>query len=254
MIDTHAHLYMFEENGKNIIKNMKADGLDAIACIGTTIEDSKLCVEIANQNKDVYAVVGIYPEYAGGVSEEDLLELKKIAKNDKVIAIGEIGLDYHNGDSQKELQQKLFVRQLEIADELGLPFCVHCRGAVEDVFKILSENKHLINHSGLMHCYSEGAEWFEKFLSLGLSLSFSGNITFKKSDRSFLSKVPLDKILVETDSPYLSPEPLRGKINEPKNTRLVIDKIALEIGLTPEKLEKITTENARKFYFKMEQK
>ena len=99
-----------------------------------------------------------------------------------------------------------------------------------------------------MHCYSEGREWFQKFLDLGLYLSFSGNITFKKNDRSFLKDIPFDKILVETDSPYLSPEPFRGRVNEPKNVQYVIDKIALELGMTSEKLEKITTDNAKKFY------
>ena len=154
-------------------------------------------------------------------------------------------------EDNDEKQKEVFVKKLKIADKLGIPFCVHCRGAVQEVYKILLENKNLINHSGLMHCFSEGKEWFQKFLDLGLYLSFSGNITYKKNDRSFLKDIPLDKILVETDSPYLSPEPLRGTKNEPKNVRFVIDKIALEIGLNPAKLEAKTSQNAKNFYFKM---
>lgn len=251
MIDTHAHLYMFEEDGKYEIENMEADNLQAIVTIGTTIEDSKKNIEIAQKYENIYATVGIYPEYAGEVNESQLEEIEALAKNDKVVAIGEIGLDYHSENYNSEAQKRVLVRQLEIADKLGLPFCIHCRGAVEDMYKILSEHKNLINHSGLMHCYSDGKEWFKKFLDLGLYLSFSGNITYKKSDRSFLKDIPLDKILVETDSPYLSPEPFRGQKNHPKNVRYVIDKIALEIGMNPEELDRITTKNAKTFYKKI---
>lgn len=246
MIDTHAHLLSLE-NKDEIIKNMANDGLDYIVNIGTNVEDSKEGVLLANNNEKIFATVGIYPEFSLDITNQDLEEIEELAKSKKVVAIGEIGLDYHD-KFDKESQKEIFVRQLEIADKLGIPFCIHCRNAVSDVYEILCENKHLINHSGLMHCYSEGKDWVKKFLDLGLYLSFSGNITFKKSDRSFLKDIPLDKILVETDSPYLSPEPLRGRINQPKNVEFVIDKIAYEIGISSDKLKEITTENAKKFY------
>lgn len=246
MIDTHAHLLCLEKQDE-IINNMKDDKMDYIVNIGTTVEDSRQGVELAKKHDNVYTTVGIYPEYSDDMSEDDLLVIEKLASEKKVVAIGEIGLDYHN-KFNKESQRKILIRQLEIADKLELPFCLHCRMAVEDLYNILSENKHLINHSGLMHCYSEGSEWFQKFLDLGLYLSFSGNITYKKSDRSFLKDIPLDRILVETDSPYLSPEPLRGTINEPKNVQYIIDRIAYEIGISSDKLSKITTENAKRFY------
>lgn len=246
MIDTHAHLLMLE-NKENIIENMKNDDMDIIVNIGTTLEDSIQGVELAEKYKNIYATIGIYPEYSLDTSDEDLKKLEEIAKHEKVVAIGEIGLDYHY-DYDKASQKELFIKQLEIADRLKLPFCIHCRDAASDVFEILSENKHLINHSGLMHCYSEGKEWFDKFLGLGLYLSFSGNITYKKSDRTFLKDIPLDRILIETDSPYLSPEPVRGRKNEPKNVSFVIEKIASEIGISSEELKKITTENAKRFY------
>lgn len=246
MIDTHAHLLSLERKNE-IIKNMKNDDMDFIVNISTTVEESKAGVILAEENEKIYTSVGIYPEFSESVTQEDLVEIEALAKHKKVVAIGEIGLDYHN-EFDKKSQKEIFVKQLEIADKLGLPFCIHCRNAAEDLYQILLENKHLINHSGLMHCYSEGAEWYKKFLDLGLYLSFSGNITYKKSDRSFLKDIPLDKILVETDSPYLSPEPMRGKINEPKNVQFIIDKIAYEIGISSDKLKKITTENAKKFY------
>lgn len=246
MIDTHAHLLMLDKN-KEIIENMKNDDMDFIINIGTTLEDSIQGVELSSKHEKVFTTVGIYPEYSLETTEEDLKKLEEIAKNEKVVAIGEIGLDYHY-DYDKESQKKLFINQLEIADRLGLPFCIHCRDSASDVYEILSQNIHLIRNSGLMHCYSEGKDWFDKFLGLGLYLSFSGNITYKKSDRSFLRDIPLDRILVETDSPYLSPEPIRGHKNEPKNVQFVIDKIAYEIGISSDQLKKITTENAKKFY------
>ncbi len=248
MIDTHAHLLYFE-NKEEIIENMQADGLEKIVTIGTTVENSIESIALAEKYENVFATVAIYPEYASETTDEQLKKLEEIAKHEKVVAIGEIGLDYHTSGYDKEKQIEIFKKQLEIADKLGLPFCIHCRNAAEDVFEILSENKNLINHSGLMHCYSEGKEWVQKFLSLGLYISFSGNITFKKSDRSFLRDIPLDKILVETDAPYLSPEPFRGRENQPKNVRFVIEKIANELGLSFDELENITSKNAKKFYF-----
>lgn len=246
MIDTHAHLLMLE-NMNEIIDGMANDDMDYIVTIGTTVEDSIQSVNLAQKHEKVYATVGIYPEYSVDTTEEDLKVIEELAKNEKVVAIGEIGLDYHYNYDKKS-QKELFVKQLEIANRVGKPFCIHCRDAASDVYEVLKENKHLINHSGLMHCYSEGKEWFEKFLELGLYLSFSGNITFKKTDRSFLKGIPLDRIVVETDSPYLSPEPFRGRKNEPKMVQYVIDKIAKEIEISSEELRKITTENAKKFY------
>lgn len=246
MIDTHAHLLSLEKKDE-IISNMQEDGMDFIINIGTTLQDSKEGVTLAEGNERIYATVGIYPEYSPSVTKQDLNEIEELAKHKKVVAIGEIGLDYHN-EFDKESQKQILVKQLEIADRQGLPFCIHCRNAVEDLYEILSQNKHLIRHSGLMHCYSEGKDWVKKFLDLGMYISFSGNITFRKSDRSFLKEIPLDRILVETDSPYLSPEPLRGRVNEPKNVRYIIDKIAFEIGISSDKFQKITTDNAKKFY------
>ena len=248
MFDTHAHLLYFE-NKDEIIAAMSEDCLDKIVTIGTTVEDSEKSVELANKNKNIYATVGIYPEYASDVTDDDLKKIEGLAKNEKVVAIGEIGLDFHTEGYDKEKQIWLFEKQLEIADKLGLPFCIHCRLAAYEVYNVLLRNKHLIKHSGLMHCYSEGSEWIDKFLQLGLYISFSGNITYKKSDISFLNRVPFDKILVETDSPYLAPVPLRGTQNQPKNVRFVIEKLAAELNISYEEMEKITEKNAKRFYF-----
>jgi len=250
MIDTHAHLNYFDDLD-SLVEKMSEDGLDYIVNIGTTVKDSIQGVELANKYEKVYTTVGIYPEYSLDVTKNDLDTIKDLAKNEKVVAIGEIGLDYHREDYDKITQREILIKQLEIADEMGIPFCIHCRGAVQDLYEILSSHKHLINHSGLMHCYSEGTKWAMKFVELGLYISLAGNITYKKSDREFLKDLPLDRILFETDSPYLSPEPLRGRKNEPKNVRVTMERVAKEIGISSEELEKISTENARRFYFKI---
>ena len=250
MIDTHAHLNYFDDLD-SLVEKMSEDGLDYIVNIGTTVKDSIQGVELANKYEKVYTTVGIYPEYSLDVTKNDLDTIKDLAKNEKVVAIGEIGLDYHREDYDKITQREILIRQLEIADEMGIPFCIHCRGAVQDLYEILSSHKHLINHSGLMHCYSEGTKWAMKFVELGLYISLAGNITYKKSDREFLKDLPLDRILFETDSPYLSPEPLRGRKNEPKNVRVTMERVAKEIGISSEELEKISTENARRFYFRI---
>ena len=250
MIDTHAHL-LYYDDVDNLINSMKGDNLSAIVSIGTNLEDSKQTISLVQNYDNVYATAGFYPEYAETFSDQDFIELEKIAKNSKVVAIGEIGLDYHTAGYNREKQIEVFIKQLEIANKLGLPICIHCRNAAEDVYQILKENKHLLKHSGLMHCYSEGNEWIERFVELGMFISLSGNITYKKVDLSFLKKIPLDKLLVETDSPYLTPVPFRGQKNEPKHVRFVIEKIANELGMTFEEVEKITEKNAKSFYFNM---
>ncbi|MBQ8451171.1 MAG: TatD family hydrolase [Clostridia bacterium] len=246
MIDTHAHLLSVDT--EKVISTMANNNLEAIVNIGTTIDDSTRGLALAKKYKNIYQVVGIYPEYSDGVTDEDLQKIEELAKDEKVVAIGEIGLDYHGEKFDKKKQKEIFVKQLEIANKLNLPFCIHCRAAVDELYDILFEHKNLINHSGLMHCYSEGSEWFQKFLDLGMFISLSGNITYKKSDKAFLKSLPLDRILVETDSPYLSPQVVRGKPNEPANVRYVLDFISKEIGISYEELEKITTKNAKKFY------
>ena len=250
MLDTHAHLLMFDDT-ENIINEMNDDGLEAIVTIGTTIQDSAESIKLANSNENIYVAVGIYPEYAETTTKEDLETLEKFAKENKVVAIGEIGLDYHYEVYNSEAQKKLFKQQLEIADKVGLPFCIHCRQAASDVYKILSENKHLIKKGGLMHCYSEGGEWVKKFVDLGMYISFSGNVTYTKSDLSFIKEIPLDRIVVETDAPFLTPIPYRGKQNRPKYVKYVIEKLSSILNIPYKQLEKITSENAKRFYFKI---
>lgn len=246
MIDTHAHLLMLD--AESIAKNMKGDSLDSIVTISTTLDDSRANIDLAKRYKNIYCAVGIYPEYSNSITEDDLKKLEDLAREDKVVAIGEIGLDFHGENFDKEAQKRVFLRQIEIANALNLPFCVHSRSAADDVYEILSKNKNLITNNALMHCYSDGEAWIKKFVDLGLYISFSGNFTFKKYEQNVVKSVPLDRLLVETDSPYLAPVPLRGTKNEPKNVKFVIEKIAQILDMPYNEVEKITTENAKKFY------
>ncbi len=250
MIDTHFHLICFEDKYE-LINGMEQDDLEFVVNIGTTVEDSIEGIGYAEQYDKLYTTVGVYPEFASDTTDDDLQKIKELALHEKVVAIGEIGLDYHRENYDSEKQKKIFVKQLEISDELGLPFCVHCRNAVEDTYNILRYNKHLINHGGLLHCYSEGEKWWKKFADLGLYFSFSGNITYKKNDVDFIKDIPLDKIVVETDAPYLTPQIIRGQKNYPRNVKYMIQKIADIKGLRYDEVEKATTENAKTFYFKI---
>ena len=251
LIDTHAHIIHEGIDTLKVIENMKEDGLDKIITIGTNAEDSIDSVKVANQNENVYAIVGLYPEYADDITDDDIEVIRKLAKEEKVVGIGEIGLDYHVFKNNKEKQINLFKAQLEIAAENDLPVCIHTRSAAEDTYQILKEYAPRLKNKGVMHCFSENREYALKFLELGFYISFSGNITFKKSDRSFLKDIPFDRILVETDSPHLSPEPFRGQINVPARVKYTAQKISDELCIDFEKFCDITLENSYRLYKKM---
>lgn len=250
MIDAHAHLLSEELDASGIIENMFDNGLEYIINIGTNAIDSKEGIALACNNQFVYTTVGLHPEYVNNVSNLDLQLIDNLANEDKVVAIGEIGLDYHYGASQQEklLQKKLFLDQIKIAYKHKLPFVVHCRDAVDDVLEILNNNINLLKYGFCMHCYSEGAKYINQFLNLGAYISFTGNITYKKSDRSFLKDIPLNKIMIETDCPYLAPEPFRGKINQPKLVIFTAQKIADCLEMDLKSFLKITSQNSRDFF------
>lgn len=248
IIDTHAHLVTLGDLGKEAISSMREDGLEKIVNIGTNAKDSAEGIRLASENEDVFTTVGIHPEYASETTMEQLKEIDRLASGKKVVAVGEIGLDYHFRADNKAKQQEIFIEQIKIAHKHNLPICIHTRDAKEDTYKILLEHRDLLVLPSIMHCFSEDWQYAQKFMELGFYISFSGNITFKKSDRSFIKKIPLDRILVETDSPYLSPEPLRGRTNVPKNVKLTAQKLADEYEMSYEKFEKITTENAYRVF------
>ena len=250
LIDSHAHILYDNLDANQIVKNMKQDNLEKIVTIGTNALNSQKALDFASKNRDIYCAVGIHPEYASEVSQSDLDLIDKLAGGEKVVAIGEIGLDYHENSENKERQKEVFIKQLEIAIKHDLPVCIHTRDAAWDTYWILKEYSKKLRPS-VMHCFSENAEFAKLFLNLGFYISFSGNITFKKSDRSFLKDIPIDKILVETDCPFLSPEPLRGRVNEPKNVAYTAQRIADEICMDFEKFCEHTVENTKNVYTKL---
>ncbi|MBR2908935.1 MAG: TatD family hydrolase [Clostridia bacterium] len=250
VIDSHAHLEC-KMDTEEIIKNMHQDGLEKIVTIGTDRKDSISAVKLAEKHNDIYATVGLHPEYVDDITEEDLEVVDKLAEHQKVVAIGEIGLDYHYTEHNKEAQKELFIKQIMMAYRHKLPLVIHCRDAKEDMYEILSKYKQYIIKPSVMHCFSEDREYALKFLELGFYISFAGNITFKKSDRSFLKDIPIDKILVETDAPYLSPEPFRGMQNVPARANITAEKIADTLEMDAETFKKQTIENTYKVFYRM---
>ena len=251
IIDTHAHLIYERMNTEEIIKNMKQEGLEKIITIGTDVKDSYLCQELAEKNENIYATVGIHPEYASNVTQEDLKRIDYLANKNKIVGIGEIGLDYHYTKENIEKQKEIFLEQIKLAYKHNLPICIHSRDAKEDTYEILNKNKEYLKNSGVMHCYSYNSEDVKKFVELGLYISFAGNFTYKKYDIKSVKNIPLDKILVETDSPFLSPVPFRGEANEPKMVKYTLQKIADELEMEVEKLEKQILENTYRLFTKM---
>lgn len=251
LIDSHSHILNEMIDTKRVVSSMKDEGLEKIVTIGTNIKNSIEAVEFAKNNENIYCTVGVHPDEIEGLTEQDFEILDKLAENKKVVAIGEIGLDYHGEGKDKEKQKQVFIRQIQIAKKHNLPLCIHTRNAPWDTYQILKEHIDEIVKPAVMHCFSETWEYAKLFLNLGFYISFSGNITYKKSDRSFLKKIPLEKILVETDAPFLSPEPLRGTINEPARVKFTAQKIADELEMSFDDFSKQTVENTYRVYKKM---
>lgn len=247
-IDSHAHIY--EIDAKAAIKNAKDALVEAIVCPGTNIDSCLKSVQLAKENDIVYACVGFHPEDFEVLTKEDEQKLISLAKNEKVVAIGEIGFDYHFRSDNKDFQKYLFVRQLEIAHDLKKPVVVHVRDAMEDVISILHEHKDLLVYGGVIHCFGGDVNDAKRLLDLGLDFTFGGICTFKNSKtmKDVIQFLPLDRILLETDTPYLAPVPLRGQVNEPKNIVLIAEKIAELKNMNIEEIAKITTKNAKRVF------
>lgn len=257
MIDTHAHLDFpqFNKDRKKVINDFFENGGKAIFNIGVDKKRNQKTLEIAGENQNVFAALGFHPEIEKETTIQEIEDFlfEKAKNNPKVKAIGEIGLDYfHSKESKKrEFQKQIFKKQLEIAKKLNLPVVIHCRDAYTDVFEIISDEK-FEKLKIVMHCFSGGIEEAELFLELpNLSFSFTGNITFVKKDEELLDvikKIPLNRIMAETDCPFLAPVPNRGKRNEPQFVRFVIEKIAEVKNLSFKEAEKQTDKNAGEFF------
>lgn len=249
VIDTHCHLDDELLDNLETIENINNDkNLLFVVTLGTDIKTSKRAIEIAKNNNKVYACVGIHPENVKLFNNQSLTELKILAKENKVVGIGEIGLDYHYNLDNSQLQIEIFKKQIKLAYDLKLPICIHCRDAVEDVYNILKDNIRYLKYGAVMHCFCESEEWAKKFCDLGLYISFAGNFTYKSYNKNVAKVIGLEKLLIETDSPYLTPVPFRGQINNPSKVKLVAQELAKVLNLNIDTICKITTENAKRFY------
>ncbi len=254
MIDTHAHLTdeKYADTVQTIIGNMSSDGLDKIFTVAYNYQSVLDCLALANKHHNIYAIIGVHP-----CDWEDYDKTKQLlidnANNPKVVGIGEIGLDYHYPDTNKEQQKRIFVDQLQLAHDYNLPISIHVRDAIGDLMQLLEQNAHLLTSGGVVHCFSESVEVYKRVTKLGLKIAFGGVVTFKNAVKAVevARVVNMNDFVLETDCPYLTPEPYRGKqINQPKYVRYVADKIANIKGITTEAVMAQTTANALKIFTK----
>lgn len=252
--DNHSHLNdeKFDNDRSEIVNEIYEDGTTNFITAGYNVESSKKAIEIASKYDFIYATAGISPNDIPQSEEElwkQVKEIKQLAKsNKKILAIGEIGLDYYWNEENKELQKLAFIEQIKIANELNLPIVIHTREAVMDTILILKEYQ--VENKGVFHCCPQNRELIKEGLKLGFYISFAGPITFKSSKNAeeMIKLVPNNRILIETDSPYLAPEPVRGTRNIPSNVKYIAKKIADVKELSLEDIEKITLENTKKVY------
>lgn len=249
LFDTHTHLddEKFDTDRDELIESFKSQGLTLLVNIGADMKTSEESVKLAEKYDFIYATVGVHPNVTGDMTEDDLVRLKELASNEKVVAIGEIGLDYHYDEPEPEVQKEWFKKQLLLAKELNLPYVVHDRDAHADVLEII---KNVGYTNGVMHCFSGSSEMAKEVTKMGMYVSIAGQVTFKNAPKvqAVALSVPLDKLLIETDSPYLTPEPFRGKRNNSAYVRYTAEKIAELRGMTFEEIAKITMENGKNFY------
>ncbi|MDP6229158.1 MAG: TatD family hydrolase [Candidatus Marinimicrobia bacterium] len=248
LIDTHCHLFYDDlKNDLDIVLNRANElGVNRFICVGTNMEDSRECLGLAERYENIYASIGVHPHDAKDAPKDYLDQIADLITFPKMIALGEIGLDYFRNISEPDIQQNVFREQLALAQRLQKPVIFHNRDADADVLKILSEFPDV---TGVAHCFSSDLKTAKTFIDLGFYISFSGNLTYKNSHLPDVAKeLPLEKLLVETDSPYLSPVPYRGKPNEPGRTRFVAEKLAEIHGVTLQIIAEKTTTNAESLF------
>ena len=246
-IDTHCHLQSkYYENIDAVIKDNRKAGIDKIIVSGCEICEIKEVIEYAKKYDDVYLTLGFHPEYADSINDIDISWLKEVVKNNnKVIGIGEIGLDYYYSKENRDRQINLFRKMLELASELNLPVVIHSRNATLDTINILKE----YNVVGVIHCFSGSLETANEYIKMGYYLGIGGVVTFKNSNlRDILKELSLDNIVLETDSPYLTPTPFRGKINSSKNIPFIAEELSNIFSVTCEEVSRRTINNTKSIF------
>ncbi len=245
LIDSHTHpqFPQYDKDREEVIKKTLDEGIGMI-CVGTDFETSQKAVELAHKYDGIYASVGLHPNERGEFNYDKYSEL---AKNEKIVAIGETGLDYYRteGEENLEKQKEIFKLQIRLAREVELPLIIHCRDAYEDTFSILSQEKEV---RGVMHSFLSSTKNAKKFLDLGLYLGFNGIITFARDYDKVIKETPLEKILIETDAPFLAPEPYRGKRNEPLYVKYICDKLSTLLNIDKNIIATRTVDNSKTLF------
>lgn len=256
IFETHAHYddAKFDEDREELLEKVHNSGVNSIVNVGASINSTKQTIELAKTHDYIYAAVGVHPSDIADLNEDTFAWLKEQTKYEKTIAIGEIGLDYY-WDKESEVQEKQrywFRRQMDLARETNLPIIIHSRDAAEDTMKVMKEaNAHELK--GVVHCYSYSKEIAQEFIKMGYYIGVGGVVTFKNARKlvETVEAIPLEKILLETDCPYMAPEPNRGKRNDSSNIQYVIKKIAEIKGISEEEVERITEQNAYSLFTKI---
>ncbi|QTN01245.1 YchF/TatD family DNA exonuclease [Sediminibacillus dalangtanensis] len=251
LFDTHVHLNInqFDEDREEVLQRAKETGVEYMVVVGFDRETIPKALELAENNPSMYAAVGWHPVDAIDMEDKDLEWIEELASHPKVVAIGEMGLDYHWDKSPKETQKEVLRKQIQLAKRVGLPIIIHNREATEDIIEILRE-ENAAEVGGIMHCYNDSADFVQECLDMNFYISLGGPVTFKNAtDPKEVAKVvPLDRLLVETDCPFLAPHPNRGKRNEPAYVKLVAEKIAELKEISFEEVSDATTNNAFKLF------
>ena len=264
LVDTHCHLnfHAFDDDRLEVLSASKQAGIQWIVNPAVDLESSRAVISLAEKFPEIYAAVGVHPNDAKTWSNSTIDELRELAKHPKVVAIGEIGLDYYRDFSPKVHQQEVLLQQLELAKELGLPVIIHNRQATDDIMDIINRWTHgledenlLSDYAGVLHSYSGSIEFAHKAIECGFFIGISGPVTFKNAlqFQYMVSQLPLDRLLVETDSPFLTPHPFRGRRNEPAYVRLITEKIAELQEYEFDKIANLTTANAQQLFRRREQ-
>lgn len=250
IFDTHAHYddKQFSEDRDQVLSSMQEQGVGTIVDASATVDSWERVLELTRRYPFVYGMIGVHPDEVGDLNEENFARMEQLLHEEKVVAVGEIGLDYYWDKEQHEIQKEWFIRQLQLARKLNMPVNIHSREAAQDTMEIMKE--YAADMKSIIHCYSYSKEMAEEYVKMGYLLGIGGVVTFKnaKKLKEVVKAVPLSHIVLETDCPYLAPEPNRGKRNASSNLIYVAQTIAELKGTTTEEVIAVTEENARKFY------
>ncbi len=251
IFDSHAHYddEAFDKDREELLAGLKENGVGCVVNISASLDTCEKTLDLINKYDFIYGAIGVHPSETGELKAGDEEKLKKWACNDKIVAIGEIGLDYYYPEPSRECQKKWFKKQVEIAKELKLPLVIHSRDAAADTLSLIKEEK-AYDYGGVIHCFSYEKEMAKQYIDMGFYLGIGGVVTFKNARKlkEAVEYAPMDRIILETDCPYLAPEPFRGKRNDSSLIKYVAEQIGLIKGMSAQEVIEITYENAKKMY------